>query len=213
MADSTPSEETVVAITFADPDTADHAVARLRELEGNAQVHIDGLAMVTRNDDGQLIENHLTASPWAGQVSGGLVGVLIGIVGGPLGILLGGSAGLLVGAAADAHDVDEADSALSDIAKSVQIGQTGLVAELIEEDPAILDVAMSGLGARILRRSLDDVEAEVAAADKAQRKAEKEAREQLRRARHEMRKQEAHVRVHELQARLHRDGAAAAVDS
>ena len=213
MADATPPQETLIAVTFAENGNALQALARLRDLESRGQVAIEGLALVTRDQDGQLVENHLTDGNWAGRAGGGLVGLLVGILGGPLGILLGGSAGVLIGALVDGHHADEADSVVSDISKSIKVGQTAVVAELVEERPESVDTAMTRLGGRVLRRPVDDVKADVAVADKAQRAAEKEARTQLREARHKMRKDEVHVKVEEMKTKLHRSNRAAAMDS
>ena len=51
-----------------------------------------------------------------------------------------------------------------------------MLAELTEQSPEVVDTAMTRLGGRVLRRPIADVEAEIAAADKAQREAKKEAR-------------------------------------
>jgi uncharacterized membrane protein len=204
MADTARSRTTIVAVSFVDRGKAKEGLERLRNLELRGQVAIEGLALITRDEDGRIFESHLTGEPWAGRAGGGLVGVLIGILGGPLGMLLGASAGVLIGAMADGREVDEAESVLADFSKSLEVGQAAVVAELVERDPAIVDSAMSELGGRVLRRSAADVEAEVAVAEEAQRKAEKEAREQLLKARHEMHKDEVHAKVEEMKAKLRR---------
>ena len=118
-------------------------------------------------------------------------------------MLLGGSAGVLVGAMVDAGEADKDESVLASFSKSLQVGQAALVAELVERNPAMTDSAMAELGGRVLRRPLDEVEVEVAAAEKAQRRAEKEAREQLLKARLEMHTYEVHAKVEELKTKLH----------
>jgi hypothetical protein len=110
---------------------------------------------------------------------------------------------VLAGALVDAREVDQADSALDSFSKRLQVDQAALVAELVERDPAIVDSAMAELGWRVLRRTLDEVEAEVAVAEKAQRKVEKKAREQLLKARHEMRNYEVHAKVVEMKMKLY----------
>ena len=135
---------------------------------------------------------------------------MIGILGGPLGMLLAGSAGVLVGALVDDREADKGESVLASFSKSLQVGQAALVAELVERNPAMVDSAMAELGGRVLRRPLDEVEVEIAAAEQAQRKAEKEAREQLLKARLEMHKYEVHAKVEELKTKLHSPKATAA---
>jgi len=203
MADTAPNHETVVAVSFSERDAALEGLERLRKLESQGQLAIEGLALVTRDQDGRIVENHLTGEPWAGRAGGGVVGVLIGILGGPLGMLLGGSAGVLVGALVDAHEVDQGDSVLASFSTLIHGDQAALVAELVERNPGVVDSTMAELGGRVLRRPLDEVEAEVAAAEKAERTAEKEARKELLEARLEMRKDEVQVRVAEMKTKLH----------
>jgi uncharacterized membrane protein len=203
MADTAPNQQTIVAVSFADRGKAREGLERLRNLESRGQLAIEGLALATRDEDGRIVESHLSGEAWAGRTGGGLVGVLIGILGGPLGMLLGASAGLLAGALVDAREVDEADSVLASFSKLLQVGQAALVAQLVERDPAILDSAMAELGGRVVRRPLDEVEAEAAVAEEAQRKAEKEAGAQLLKARLEMRKDEVHAKVGEMKTKLH----------
>lgn len=120
---------------------------------------------------------------------------------------------MLIGALVDGHHADEADSVVSDISNSIGVGQTAVVAELVEERPESIDTAMGRLGGRVLRRPVDDVKAEVAVAEKAQRAAQKEARTQLREARHKMRRDEIHVKLEEMKTRLHRSKTAATMGS
>ena len=90
--------------------------------------------------------------------TGGIVGLLVGILGGPLGVLIGGATGVLIGSLFDLDDADDTDSVLSEIAKSIGTGPAGLLAEVTEQSPEVVDTAMQGLGGTVLRRSVDDVE-------------------------------------------------------
>ena len=56
-----------------------------------------------------------------------------------------------------------------------------------EQSTEVLDAAMSDLGGTVLRRPVVDVEAEIAAAEDAERKAKREARKELNRAHREQR--------------------------
>jgi uncharacterized membrane protein len=118
-----------------------------------------------------------------GTAGGGVIGLLIGIIGGPLGMLIGGAGGVYAGALFDIHDAGEVESALAAISSSVQVGRTALLAVVTEQSPDVIDTSMSELGGTVLRRSVADVEAEVAAAKKAQRKAKLEDRKERIRGR------------------------------
>ena len=90
-------------------------------------------------------------------------------------MLIGGTSGLFAGSLVDLGDLDETDSALSQISSSAKVGHTTLLAEVAEQSPEVIDAAMDALGGTVLRRSVADVRAEIAASEDAQRKAKHEA--------------------------------------
>jgi hypothetical protein len=143
------------------------------------------------------------------------VGLLIGILGGPLGVLIGGATGLLVGSLFDLEDADDTESVLTGISKDVRAGQNTLLADLGEpSDHEVVDAVMSSRTGTVLRRTVADVEAEIAAADEAQHEAKKEARKQLLKAREAKQKEEVDEKVAQLKAKLpHHRGASAAPPS
>ena len=132
------------------------------------------------------------------------MGLLLGVLGGPVGVLVGGAYGLLVGSMFDLYDVAESDSALGQISTSARFGHTALLAVVDERSPEVVDAAMSEVGGTVVRRSVADVEAEIAAAEDAERKAKREARKELIRGRHEQNKTTVNAKVDELKAKLDR---------
>jgi uncharacterized membrane protein len=131
------------------------------------------------------------------------LGLLIGVLGGPLGVLIGGATGLLVGSLFDLEDDDDTTSVLSDISRSVQLGHTALLAQVTEQDPEVIDTAMGRLDGTAIRRPVVDVEAEISAAESAQRAAKKKARKELHEQRHHDHEQKVHSKIAELKAKLH----------
>jgi len=174
-------------------------------------VGVEGAAVVQRGEDGKIVtHDEIGGDSVEGTVSGGLVGVLIGVLGGPLGVLVGGASGVLVGSLFDEDDTDETDSALAAISKSIPVGSTGLLADVSEESPVAIDAVMANLGGTVLRRSAGDVEAEVAAAEEAQRAAKQQARKELRDARLNKQKEEINAKLADLKAKLARQNKPAA---
>jgi uncharacterized membrane protein len=205
MDDDLFNRENVLAVSFSEHANAYEALSRLKELDARGDVSVRGAAVVVRDEDGKVVSKEQIGDVgWEGTASGGLIGLLIGVIGGPLGIIIGGASGLLVGSLFDMDDEDETESALGEISKSVRVGSPALLADVIEESPAAIDAVMANLGGTVLRRSAADVEAEVAAADEAQREAKKKARKELRDARHKKQKEEVDAKVADLKAKLHR---------
>jgi uncharacterized membrane protein len=194
----------VIAVSFEDDDNAYGALTLLKELDSQHQVGVQEAVVVVREPDGRVIEkDRVAAFGMPSTLGGGLVGLLVGIIGGPLGMLIGGTAGLFVGSLFDIEDADDTDSALGAISSSARPGHTALLAVVTEQSPEVIDAAMSRLGGTVLRRSVYDVEAEIAAAEEAERKAKREARKSLLRGRRQRDKEAVHAKVDELKAKLH----------
>ena len=193
----------LISVSF-DPDSNAYAgLTALNELESQKQLALDVAAVVARADDGAIAVKDRVESPdFAGAVSGGVLGVAIGILGGPLGVLIGGTYGLMVGSLVDVHEVEEADSVLSQISASVRPGHTALLAQVTEQSAEVVDTAMARLGGTVLRRPVEDVKAEIAAAEKAQRDARREAARELRRGRRERSKEHVEATIEQLKAKL-----------
>jgi uncharacterized membrane protein len=214
MLDDTYGTENVIAVSFRDDSAAYEALTRLKELDSQGQVGVKGAAVVARGDNGRIVEkDQVGDARFAGTATGGIVGLLIGVLAGPLGVLVGGATGLLFGSLFDLDDADDTDSVLGEISKSIGAGPAGLLADVTEQSTEVVDTAMQGLGGTVLRRSVDDVEAEIAAAEEAQREAKKKARQELRDARHKKHKDEVDAKVAELKAKLHPKKHAAATSA
>jgi len=199
------SSGNVITVTFEQGANAYEALTNLKELDSQHQIGLQAAAVVAREESGQVqVKDQVANESYTGAATGGLVGLLIGILGGPFGILIGGATGLLVGSLFDADDADDTESVLAEISKSIRVGQDTLLAEVTEQSPEVIDSAMTRLGGTVLRRPAGEVEAEVAAAEHAQREAKRKARKELIHARHEKHIEHIREKIAELMAKLHR---------
>jgi uncharacterized membrane protein/osmotically-inducible protein OsmY len=206
------SRQNVAAVTFDQEASAYEALAQLTDLDAQDRIDLIAGAVVTREPDGHIaIKDQAGDESKTGTASGGLIGLLVGILGGPLGVIVGGATGLVVGSLFDQDDDDETRSDLAEIGRSIRVGLPALLAEVNEDSPAAIDAAMAHLSGTVVRRSVDDVEAEIAAAEHAQREAKRHARRQLFDSRRKQQKDEIDAKVAALKAKLpgHKDLAAA----
>src|SRR3954465_14295059 len=207
--------DNVLAVNFDEDSNAYEALSVLREMDGQGQLALAGAAVVVREEDGSVVtKDQMDDTDLNGTATGGIVGLVIGILGGPFGVLIGGATGLLVGSLFDMADDDDTESALSDISRSVRVDRTGLIADANEQSPEVVDAAMTRLGGTVVRRPLGEGQAEIAArgggeplgggqaeiaaAEDAQRAAAKEARKQLREHRRDQAKQKIQAKIDEL---------------
>jgi uncharacterized membrane protein len=197
-------DENVIVTTFSEDSRAYEALARLEELAGEGQIDLRDGAVVERAQDGTLHLRQDAGSEDEGlaTLTGGTIGLLIGILAGPLGLLLGGAVGLLAGAIVDAEDDDETDSVLEHISRSIGNGETAVLADVGENAPAPVDGAMAALSGRVTRYARKDVEAEIAGAQEAAHKARVKARKELRHQRHEATVEKVQAKLRELRERL-----------
>ncbi len=195
----------VIAVSFEDDRNAYNALTSLKELDSQKRVGVQEAVVVVRGEDGQVVEKDRVESMFLPNTAGGgLIGLLIGIIGGPFGMLIGSASGLFLGSLFDLGDIEETESALGAISSTVQVGRTSLLAVVTEQSPEVVDTAMSDLGGTVLRRPVADVEAEIAAAEDAERKAKWEARKELARGHREHNKAAIDAKLDQLKAKLSR---------
>ena len=90
------SRDNVLVVSFGDNPAKDtnayQALTDLEQLDSQGQIKIADAAVVTRDPDGHIeVKSEVGNDPYLGTASGGLIGLLLGIIGGPLGVLLGGT--------------------------------------------------------------------------------------------------------------------------
>jgi uncharacterized membrane protein len=208
--------ETVIAVSFDDPHRPYEAVTKLKELDQQGQISMYEGRVVERDLDGKLVVKDSVQGGdddrGVATVSGGLVGLLIGVLAGPVGMLLGGSIGLMTGAVIDMDVDDRDDSVLSAFSRQVQPGQSALFAHLNEQSYEVVDNAMRGMGGSVLRRPSVDVETELAVAQDARDAAEEEARKKLREEHREQKKEEVDAKLDALKAKFRKPEKTAAAN-
>jgi uncharacterized membrane protein len=197
-----PSHYNVLAISFEDDQNAFGALTKLQELDTQGQVAVQEAMIVRRADDGNIeVKDRIGTTDLPGTATGGILGLLVGILGGPVGVLVGGYSGLVLGSLADLDESEHVETALGEMSKSVEPNRNSVLAAIGEQSPEVVDVAMASFGGTVLRRSVEDVEAEVAAAAKAERKAAREAQLELIQGKRDHTRESAHAKVEELKAK------------
>jgi uncharacterized membrane protein len=197
-------DETLILVTFGDDSHAYEALAQVKNLDATGQLSLREAGVVQRSDTGLLtLADESDPDVGGGTAAGGFIGLLVGILGGPIGVLFGGAVGIVAGSIYEAGSDEETDSVLERIARNVPRGSTALVSAIGEDGVEVVDSAMHGLGGTVARYARKDVEAEVAAVDRAARKARRQARKELRRSRREAARDKVHAKLDQMRAKLH----------
>ena len=189
----------VIAVTFDERSKAYQALSTLKGLdrEGRMNSRARRSSNATPPDDFRLPEGTDNAGG-EGFAAGGLIGMLVGVLGGPVGMLLGLGTGGLIGGLYDVDQADMQDQTLAQVGRHVPPGSNALLAEVDEYADDVVDGAMTAQGGTVLRRSADDVLAEIEAAEEAAEEAQRQARKKAR----ERKKAEMHEKYEDRKTHL-----------
>lgn len=194
-----------VIVGFEESANAYKALSVLRGAAAEGRITIAAAVIGERGADGSLrLAEGEDAVIGSATVGGGLIGMAVGILGGPLGMLLGWGAGSLIGGFADADRVDLSVTAIGELSGRLPAGTTAILAEVEEYATEVLDGVVSPLGGQVLRLEADQVLGELEAAEAAAIAADREAARVLRQERGQERKQKWEDRVDSLREKLHR---------
>lgn len=196
--------ENVVVVRFTDQSKAYQALTVLKDCAADGRIGLESAAVVERTSEGELrIPESTDNVGLLGTASWSLLGMLVGVLGGPVGVLAGWGAGALMGGAFDIDHAVTSDEALTVLGRAIPPGSTALMASVTEPAVEVIDGEMEKLGGEVTRRAVGEVMAELEAAEDAADAAAREARRTLR----EKRKDELHAdvdeRVGKLKEKLH----------
>ena len=187
--------QNIVVGLFEVESEAFQAMTELKQNPGTEDSYLTAAALVKKqNGTLSTMDSFDTGLHTTDDMAfGGLVGTLVGVLGGPIGVLLGGSYGMLVGSAMDAGDAVYGVSLLEQAASKMQDGDIAIIGLAFEENEEILDQKLGKFKTTIVRFDAAAVAAEVEEAQKMAvemaRQARKELRDEKKAARKEKREE------------------------
>ena len=158
------------------------AFTELKQNPGDKTSYLSQIAL-TKKEDGaiKVLDNFDTGAATMNDTAiGGLVGACVGIIGGPIGVLLLGSYGALVGSVLDGADAVDQASMIEQIAGKMQDGDVVIVGLAVEEDESVLDAKLSKFQTTILRYDAAVVAQEVEEARMMEVEMARQARAEMR---------------------------------
>ena len=189
-------KENLILVNYKVESEAYQALSELKRETSNANYTISQAAIVKKENG--------TLNIMDGFVNGAMTGddtwkgSLVGILGGPLGVLLGGSMGMLIGGAVDANDMAENASLLEKAGDSILDGETAIILLAQEEYETALTAKLNNFDVSITRFDAAEVAAEVEHAREIEKQMAKEAREKMREERSEAFKESVAKKSEEL---------------
>ena len=157
------------------------AFKEIQDSLANEKFLVPQMALVKKqNGYLQTLDTYQSPLLEGGQMfSGGLFGSLLGIIGGPVGMLLGGTYGALIGATGEAVASSAATSMLDNICKKLIDNSVAIVAIVEEESELPLNTILTKFSAVVLRHDAAFVAEEVAEAERLQLDLQNQARARM----------------------------------
>jgi uncharacterized membrane protein len=196
--------ENVVVVRFTEPSKAYQALSVLKEADNEGRIGLESAAVVERTVAGELrTPEGADNVGLVGTASGSLIGMLIGVLGGPVGVLLGWGTGALMGGAFDVDRAVTSDEALTVLGKAIPTGSTAVIASVEEPAIEVIDGEMKKLDGEVTRRPVAEVMGELETAEDAADAAAREARRTIRAKRKAELSAGVEERVGKLKEKLH----------
>lgn len=174
-------EKNVIVAVFDVESEGYQALTQLRQAAGGDTYLVSAAALIKRQGDlCYYLDGFDTGVHTANDaMAGGLIGMLVGILGGPVGVLLGGSFGALVGTTVDAGDALAGASMLDQMAGKLDDGMVAVIALAGEESDAELDALFAPFKAVVARFDAEAVADEVDKAYETQCEMARQAKERM----------------------------------
>ena len=196
----------IALVVFPERSTAYEAFSKISRTAQTGALSISAGAVVERNVNGTVeVAEHIDGFKGSGTAGGGLLGMVVGVLGGPLGMLFGLGVGALAGSLVDADRIDVGTEAIAEFGRTIAPGSNAILLETSEGTTDALDRVVRDLGGTIIRRESSEVLDELVAQQAAAEAAAKAAHEKIRDEKKAARKEQREERIAKLRARFQRD--------
>ena len=118
----------VMIATYQDESTADSVLDKLTSDNKEGLLEIQDAAVIRKDEDGKLhIKETADPTVTTGAGVGALIGGVVGLLGGPVGVVILGATGAAVGGLAASYDAGIKDESLEEIGEKLQPDSSALV--------------------------------------------------------------------------------------
>lgn len=147
--------DNIIIATFNNDKTAIDAVHKLRELDLQNDVTVFSKVLLRKNADGSIdyLKDEDDLAGWA-TVGGMAAGSALGLLGGPVGLVVGALTGLTIGGVADLARYSFDEDFLDNVKAGLPVGTTALVAQVTEPNDTYINTAFEPFGTKIWRTNV-----------------------------------------------------------
>jgi uncharacterized membrane protein len=152
--------EKMLVVVFDSESKAYEGTNALSQLDREGSIEVYAESVIKKNGEGKTVVLKTEEEFPIGTLGGTAIGSLIGLLGGPYGVIIGAASGSLVGAVDDLSRSSIGAEFVDDVSARLTPGKYAVVADISEEWVTPLDVKMEKLGGQVFRTAKLDVEIE-----------------------------------------------------
>jgi uncharacterized membrane protein len=194
--------EKMLVVVFNDEPKTYEGSHALKELDTEGSITIHAEAVIKKNADGTVTVKQSDEDFPIRTIGGTAIGSLIGLLEGPVGLVVGATAGFLAGSIGDLAVAGVDADFLDEVATALLPGKFALIAEVSEEWVTPVDTRMEALGGTVFRKARKSFVNDQWAGDVAELRAEiDQLKAEAARARGE-RKAKLQAKIDQLNAKL-----------
>ena len=159
----------IALITFEDQAKSYEALSQLKQISKSNTLELKQAAILQKSDDGTsyVIKDGLDYESGDRIATGGIIGMIVGILGGPLGVLCGWVVGDLAGLGTNYIKNKKTNTVFDSAAKELTQNELGLLLYMDETDTTLLDtMIVEKLNGTIERFSYDSIQEDLKIAKK-----------------------------------------------
>jgi uncharacterized membrane protein len=147
--------EKLIVVTFRDAKNATGGLNRLLDLDQLGDITIYNYAKIQKTGNKQFdLQEHkgpdLSDMPLAAAIGGSM----IGLIAGPVGMVLGGLTGIMVGGVDAADSMDFDDEVLDQVKDKLNVGDFAIVLDIEEDDDVLVNSYIEPLQGVIVRTDI-----------------------------------------------------------
>lgn len=148
--------EKLITILFDSEENAFKASQAINQLATEGDITISEFYVLGKNEAGDFSIKDARNKEIQYTAAGALTGGIIGILGGPIGVLIGLTAGTLAGGIGDYARQGKSSKFLDKASKAIPAGKTAIVANIHEYWETPLDTTLQPFGVEIKRWHVDE---------------------------------------------------------
>jgi uncharacterized membrane protein len=157
----------MVVVVFDTYPQAINGILALKQLDREGAISVHSASVIKKSSEGATELLKTEDEFPIHSVWGTAIGSVVGLLGGPVGVVLGASWGAVLGGLHDLHRSEVSVEFVDEVSSSLTPGKFALVADISEEWITPLDVKMESLGGQVFRTrkryvEVDQIKADVA---------------------------------------------------